>query len=213
MTEPELESVYYPRKFGPGPVGFPDIPPDIITLAPRHVAISHTDQMRPKKGRDGDVGGAHLETQQAMRQICGENLPILVLLLPFLHPSAPAISRRPPFRAASGPCGRWQHFWAHDGYVGRAYLETQQATGQIRGENRPTLAPVRHFPDPVRFRLLPPSPIGIRFAPYLVRVDDGKISGGHGDVGGSYLETQQVMGRICGANRPILVLFLPFLLP
>ena len=63
----------------------------------------------------------------------------------------------------------------------------------------------------VCFRQLPPSSVSSRFGPHLVRVDDGNMSGGHDDdVGREYLEAQQAMGRICGENRPILVLLLPF---
>ena len=66
-------------------------------------------------GQGDDAGGAYLETQHALGQICGENRPIVVLFPPFSCfrqlPSASAICRRIPFRAASGPRGRWQHVW------------------------------------------------------------------------------------------------------
>ena len=99
----------------------------------------------------------------------------------------------------------------HDDNVGRAYLETQQALGQICDENRPILALYPPFPASVSFRLLPPSCVGIRFGSLLARVSDGNMSGCHDDyVGRAYLGTQQAMGQICGENRPILVAFLPF---
>ena len=79
---------------------------------------------------------------------------------------------------------------------------------QIRGANRPT--PVKFLPFPC-FRLLPTSPGSFRFGSHLVFVVDGNMSGDHDDdVGGAYLETQQVMSQICGENRPNLMLFLPF---
>ena len=67
------------------------------------------------------------------------------------------------------------------------------------------------FYDTVSFRQLPPSSFGVRFGPHLVLVDDGNMSGCHDDdVGRGYLETQRALGRICGENRPILVMFLSF---
>ena len=53
MAAPALESVDFRLKFGPWPVGFPDMLPDIIILAPRHVSIRHTDQKRPETDADG----------------------------------------------------------------------------------------------------------------------------------------------------------------
>ena len=78
------------------------------------------------------------------------------------------------------------------------------------GENRPILLLLMQFSASVSFRQLPLSPASFHFGPHLVRVGDGNMSGRQDDVGGSYLETQQAMGQICGGNRPILVPFLSF---
>ena len=89
----------------------------------------------------------------------------------------------------------------HYGDFGRAYLETQHATGQICGKNRPILVRINPFSASASCRC------GSR----LARVDDGNMTGGQGDdVGSAYIETQQAMGRICGKNRPTLVQLMPF---
>ena len=63
----------------------------------------------------------------------------------------------------------------------------------------------------VCFRLLPPSSVGVRFGSPLARASDGNMFGRHDvDVGRAYLGNQQALCQICGENRPILVLFLPF---
>ena len=86
-----------------------------------------------------------------------------------------------------------------DGDMGRAYLETQQAMGQICGENRPILVPFLPFSASVGIRQLPLSPVGFHFGPHLGSVDDGNMSGRQdGDVGGAYLETQQGLSQIFG---------------
>ena len=86
-----------------------------------------------------------------------------------------------------------------DGDVGRSYLETQHATGQMFGENRPILLLLMQFSASVSFRQLPLSPASFRFGPRLVRVAYGRMAGGQADdVGRAYLETQQAMGQICG---------------
>ena len=91
--------------------------------------------------------------------------------------------------------------------VGRSYLATQQPLGQIFGGNRPILAPSLPFPDAASFRLIPSASAIFR----LVRVADGDMSGDQDDdVGGAYLENQHALGQICGGNRPILVLIMPF---
>ena len=78
-------------------------------------------------------------------------------------------------------------------------------------ENRPILLLIMPFSDSVSFRQLPPAPVSRRFGPLLVRLADGYMAGGQeGDVGRSYLETQQAMGQICGKNILILVLLRPF---
>ena len=51
----------------------------------------------------------------------------------------------------------------HDDDVGRAYLETQQAMGQIFGENRPNLVPFLPFSAFVSFRLRPSASVSGRF--------------------------------------------------
>ena len=48
MAYSELESVDFSTNVAPGMLGVQISSPDIITLAPRHVAIRHTDQMRPE---------------------------------------------------------------------------------------------------------------------------------------------------------------------
>ena len=125
-------------------------------------------------GQDDDVGTSYLETQQAMGRIFGENLPILVLLTPFSSsasirqlPSASAICRRLPFRVASGPCVLRQHGWGQDD-VGREYLETQHAMGQIFGENRPILELLMPFSASVSIRLLPSASTICRRLPFRV---------------------------------------------
>ena len=63
MAEAALGSVDFRHKFGPWPVGFQICSPGIIIMAPRHVAIIHTDQMRPETYAAGrwrkltEVGG------------------------------------------------------------------------------------------------------------------------------------------------------------
>ena len=67
-------------------------------------------------------------------------------------------------------------------------------------------------PTSVCFRQHPPSSGGVRFGSLLARVSDGwKHGWGQADdIGRAYLETQHAMGQICGENRPILVLLIPF---
>ena len=100
--------------------------------------------------------------------------------------------------------------------VGAEYLETQQALGQIRCENRPMLftfmpfSCFRQLPSaPVCFRQLPPSSVGVRFRSAPACLGDGNMSAGLDDVGRAYLKTQQALGEIFGENRPILGLFRP----
>ena len=43
----------FPPKVWPRHVGFPDMPPDIIIMGPKHVSIRHTGQKRPGTDADG----------------------------------------------------------------------------------------------------------------------------------------------------------------
>ena len=96
---------------------------------------------------------------------------------------------------------------------GRAYRETQQAMCQICGKIDRILRCLRHFllpSDSVCFRQVPPSSFSFRLRSLLVRLSGGQMYFGKADVGRSYLETQQAMGRICGRNRPNLATIKPF---
>ena len=117
------------------------------------------------------VGRAYLETQQAMGRICGKNRPILMMYRPF-----PSLRQRPPssfsfrfglllVRVSDGNMSGDQ-----DGDAGGAYLETQQALGQICGKNRPIVVLFRPFfcirrlPSySVSFRHLPSASVAGRF--------------------------------------------------
>ena len=61
------------------------------------------------------AGRAYPETQHAMGQFRGSNIPMLLLLMEFPSfrqmPSASAIFRQPPLHVACGPCVLWQHVW------------------------------------------------------------------------------------------------------
>ena len=52
--------------------------------------------------------------------------------------------------------------------VGRAYLGTQHAMGQICGENRPTLVLFLPFPDSISFHLLPSDSAIFRQHPFRI---------------------------------------------
>ena len=118
--------------------------------------------------QDGDAGGAYLETQQALGRIFAKYRPILILPRPFpifrRPPSDSVCLRHHPLSAGSfrfgsllvrvadgNMCG------GQDGDVGRAYLERQQAIGQICGENRPTLVLSMPFFASINIRLIPPA--------------------------------------------------------
>ena len=60
------------------------------------------------------------------------------------------------------------------GDVGRAYLETQQAIGQICDENRPTLVLIIPFSCFLQLLL---SPVRFLFGPHLVFLAKGNMSG------------------------------------
>ena len=89
----------------------------------------------------GKVARSHVETQLAMCRICGKNRPILVLFIPYsdsvrfrllrLLPPSPVSRRFGPLlvRLAGGYMDGGQ---VDD--VGRSYLETPQALGQICGK-------------------------------------------------------------------------------
>ena len=117
-------------------------------------------------GHDAYVGGSYLATRQATGRICGEIRPTLVLFLSFS--SAVGFRLLPPssvgirfgshlVRVCDGNMSG-----GHDDAVGRAYLETQHAMGQICGENRPILVLLMSF---FRFRHLPPAFVCFRNLP------------------------------------------------
>ena len=53
MAETALESVYFRRKIGPSPVGFPNMLSRYHHPGAIHVTIRHTDQKRPETDADG----------------------------------------------------------------------------------------------------------------------------------------------------------------
>ena len=71
--------------------------------------------------------------------------------------------------------------------VGGAYLETQQAMGQICCENRPILVLFLPFSASVCFRLLPPASASFRFGSHLVRVSDGNVDGAMEKLSGDHI--------------------------
>ena len=129
MAHAAIESVDSAHKIGPWNVGRRDMHPRRHQSGPQtgcHQTQTRSDPKRrmtedggrcqnQENGRQTpleDFGRSYLETQHAMVEICGENRPILVLLMAFsasssfrLLPSASAISRQIPFRAASRPYG------------------------------------------------------------------------------------------------------------
>ena len=96
-------------------------------------------------------------------KFAGGNRPILVPLLSFPLPSASVCFRHLPSASVS------VRFWSaclivtwmsHDADIGRSYLETQHALGQIFGEHRPILVLFITF---LRFRPLPSASVSFRF--------------------------------------------------
>ena len=93
-----------------------------------------------------------------------------------------------------------------DGDVGRAYLETQHAMGQIRGRKLPILVLLTPSPPlpsaSASFRLLPPAPAIFPQIPFLVAsgpyVCWQHVWGQEDDVGRLYPETQLALGHISG---------------
>ena len=109
-----VSAIFSIRQLPSASAVFRQLPPSSVScrFGSLLVGVSDVDM---SGGQDGAVGREYLETQKAMRQICGKNRPILILFRSFSSfrqlPSAPAIFRHLPFRVASGPCVRWQHVW------------------------------------------------------------------------------------------------------
>ena len=118
------------------------------------------------------------------------------------------ISHQLPFRAASGPCGRWQHVWG----AGWRYREIISGNPTGRGPNFRKKS--TDYSAVSAISLLPSASAIFRRRPFpvasgpCVRWELGW--GQDDDIGGPYLENQQALGQICGDNRPTLVLLLPF---
>ena len=158
-------------------------------------------------GHQGDVGGAYLETQRAMCRIRGKNRPSVVVDIPFFcFRQLPPSSARPRFGSLLVRVSDGIMSGDHDDF-GWEYLEAQQAPGGICGKNRPILVMIIPLSC---FRLLPSASVSFRFGSFLVRVSDGNMSGGQDDFGREYLETQHALCHICGENRPILAMRIPF---
>ena len=84
-----------------------------------------------------DVGGAYLKTQQALGEICVQNRPIQGLFLPiFCFRQLPSSSVVVRFRSVP-TCLAPGNISVGLDDVGRAYLKTQQALGEICVQNRP----------------------------------------------------------------------------
>ena len=107
MTETELESIDFRRKFGPVHVGFPDILPDIAILAPS-MLLSDTRTRSDPKRTPTEGGGIRLKLTEAEND---RNRTRIGRFYPQIWPRACWVSRydRPISSPWPQPCCHQKH--------------------------------------------------------------------------------------------------------